>query len=127
MLEFGFDDMTASPSPFSQLEYEEKESVRRALLAILNGDFIDDSEFQTRLGIDRTDLAAVADSYPNIDDKLDSSVETLSINNCLNELCFGLSISKDAWSQWLDVTRKELTELYAKWGCLRGWTSTGIR
>lgn len=111
---------------FKKLETAEKLAIRQTMLTILNEDLIADFEFQTRLGVEKRDLAVVIDSYPNIDDARDDSLETLSINNCLNELCFGVKAPENAWER-IGVTRQDLLDIYKKWADLRGWMSTGIR
>ena len=111
-----------------KLEPLEKEIIRSCIIAVLQGGLIDDFEFQTRLAVEKHELSAVLHSYPNVDDSPDDSVATLSINNCLNEICFGLSLTEDDWLKWFDsISKQDIIDVYKKWTHFRGWKSTGIR
>ena len=82
---------------FQKLSENDKQIVLQCLNAILNGNFLE-HEFHARLGIEQEDLAQVVSAYPNIDDSDDNSNETLTINNCLNEVCHGISFSDREWT-----------------------------
>jgi hypothetical protein len=66
--------------------------------AILRGRFLE-GEFQTRLGIEPKELEEIAGAYPNIGDSDDDSNAAIAINNCLNEVCHGISFTDRDWSQ----------------------------
>lgn len=110
---------------FSQLTHNEKQIIFQCMNAMLKGNFLE-QEFQTRLGIDEKDLTKVIDSFPEIDDSEGNSNETLAINNCLNEVCYGIRFSENEWLKWVTVNRDEVVKTYRNWAKLRGWKRTGI-
>ncbi len=97
-----------------KLSDKEKEIVLQSLNAILKGGFLE-GEFHSRLGIDQEQLEQVVVAYPNLDDLDDSSTVALAINNCLNEVCHGINFSPKQWSQWFEVRRSDVEEVYRKW------------
>lgn len=105
----------------------ERESIHESLAAICSGPFLDDAEFQTRMGVDRSFVKSFLDQWPLVDDSRDDSEETLAINNCLNELCNGLTILEDEWNRWLRVSREQLKIIYQKWAELKNWRRTGLQ
>src|ERR1700736_1053947 len=92
----------------------EQEIVRRCLVAMLDGDFIDDWEFQTRLGLSRDALRAIL-KRPELDNSSEEEDVQLAINNCMNELLNGLSISSAEWDQWLPMPKQEVERTFIKW------------
>ena len=110
---------------FSKLSESEKQIVFQCMTAMLNGNFLE-HEFQTRLGIDEIELRKIMDDFPNIDDTEDESTATLAINNCLNEVCYGIGFSEKDWKKWFSVEREKIVETYRKWAKSRGWERTGI-
>jgi hypothetical protein len=109
-----------------QLPSNSKEVVFQCMKAILNGPFIDDFEFHARLGIDRETLKSILSRWPNLDDSEDSSDESLAVNNCLNEVCYGLDISEGEWSKWFNVARTEIERVYKEWASKRARRASGI-
>lgn len=109
---------------FHTLQEGEKAVVCKCFSFILRSGLIDDAEFQTRLGLVRSDLEEVARLCPNLDDS--NLLVELSINNCLNEVCYGLPISEDDWPKWFTVPKNEVEHIYTKWAKLKGWAKTGI-
>ncbi len=93
---------------------------------IADGQYIDDSEFQTRLGIDRLALRRVIEKWPHLDDSQSDSDQFVAINNCLNEVCHGIAISPEDWGKWFRETRDEVVETYRDWARLHGLSHTGI-
>ena len=71
---------------FDKLTSIEQAAVLQCLSAILEGPFIDDFEFQTRLGYDKDVLKAFISTAPHLDENNDGLATSL-INNCMNEIC----------------------------------------
>ena len=111
---------------FSSLNKTEKETVHQCLKVILNGSYIDDWEFSTRLGFDRESLKQVLSLRPQLDDSEDGLIR-LAINNCMNEVCHGIDISPAEWKSWFTVSREEAKATYFKWAKLAGYLSSGIQ
>lgn len=112
---------------FEQLLNKEQTIILQCLTAILESNYIDDAEFQTRLGIDRKELQAVIRSWPNLNDTDQTSNIALAINNCMNEVCNGIAIPGHEWKNWFEASQKEVEGLYSKWVRLMGHSSRGIR
>jgi hypothetical protein len=85
---------------FSRLSDVDKEVVRTCLVAILDGPWIEDWEFQTCLGIDRDALRELLAAWPFLDDATESSPSRLAINNCMNEVWHGVLIAAEEWPRW---------------------------
>ena len=112
---------------FERLSEKDKRIVRECMNAIVDGPFLDDFEFETRIGVDREEMRRILRTYPDLEDDNDESPTAICINNSLNEVSYGLPFSDDEWSAWFTVTRSEIQEVYKAWARQRGWTSTGPR
>ena len=108
-----------------KLSDREREIVLQSLNAILRGGFLK-GEFHTRLGIEREELERVVSAYPDLDDMNHGSKVSLAINNCLNEVCHGISFSSDQWARWFEVDRSEVKDVYRKWRILGGYSDPEI-
>ena len=99
--------------------------IRRTLAFIATTRHLD-GEFETRMGVDRAELAAVLMRWPEVDDRADDSPAALAINNALNEVLNGLDLSVGDWDQ-LGASREQIKAAGAEWATQRGWESTGLR
>lgn len=100
------------------------QAVSHALKAICEGPFLDDAEFQTRVGVSREKVAALLQQWPHVDDSGEEEHDTtIAINNTLNELCYGVDISDEEWARWLKISRGELIKVFKKWASARRRTS----
>jgi hypothetical protein len=82
--------------------------------AVLDGSWIDDFEFETRLGFERESLKAILSSWPVLDDSTNGVVR-LAINNCMNEVCHGINISDGDWNTWFTQSREQVAATFSKW------------
>ena len=98
----------------------EKDTIRRCLVAILDGPFIDDWEFKTRLGFDRMTLRSILSARPYLDCNSEDPTVQLAIDNCMNEVVNGVDISPTQWDRWFTVPRQEVKSTFSTWGALRG-------
>jgi hypothetical protein len=112
---------------FRDLSPSEKETVLHCMKVIADGPEIEDWEFQTRLGLDRSKLRRIISLWPNFDDNSEHSDDFLAINNCLNEVCHGVNISAADWPKWFTRQKDEVKQTYYKWLKLRGLPSGGLR
>jgi hypothetical protein len=101
--------------------------IRKCLLSICDGPFLEDAEFHSRIGVERRELKKIMQEWPIFDDSDDDSDLAVAINNALNELCYGLPISSQDWANWIEVPQTDILRAYADWARLRGWDNTGIR
>jgi hypothetical protein len=85
-----------------------------------------DGELETRLGVERGQLAEILMRWPSVSDQEDDTPATLAINNALNEVARGLDLSTEDWRQ-LDTTRAEVESAYVEWATSSGWNSIGLR
>jgi hypothetical protein len=112
---------------FADLSPNEQQIVLQCMQAIADGPAIEDWEFHTRLGINRSTLRRIISAWPAIDDGSDSSEEFLAINNCLNEICHGIKIEDTEWQTWFTQPQDEIIKTYRKWLKVRESSSGGIR
>lgn len=110
----------------AKLSDSERQIIFQCLNTILKGRLLEGG-FHTRLGIEPEELEQIVTAYPDVDDSDDNSNAAIAINNCLNEVCHGISFSNREWSQWFIVSKPQIVEVYRKWAVLRGWSYTGIR
>jgi hypothetical protein len=87
---------------------------------------VDDWEKHSRLGLQADDLQQVIARWPNINDGDEDGNDFLAINNCMNEVCHGLSIESAEWSTWFNTPMSDIESTYRTWLALRG-VSGGIR
>ena len=112
---------------FEKLSQEEKEIVLSCFCAVAKGPFIqDDGRFRTRLGVHRSTLDHLVNRWPEIDDSVDGSDETLAINNAMNEVCYGIRFSNEDWRAWFNVDRDVIRAVYKRWSQLRGKLRMGV-
>ena len=109
----------------AKLSDSDRQTIFQCLNAILRGRFLE-GEFETRLGVGTEELERIVSMYPNVDDSSDSANTALAINNCLNEVCHGISFSHREWARWFTASKSEIEEVYRKWAVLRGWSHTGV-
>ena len=102
------------------------QAVIRRVLAFVSTTRQLDGEFETRLGVDRGDLAKILMRWPAVDDRSDDAPASVAISNALSEVARGLDLSAQEWRQ-IGVTRTEVEAAYAAWTTSRGWDSTGLR
>ena len=110
---------------FEKLKDREKRTIYASLEFVSRSGFIDDFEFQTRIGISPEELNEIIKLSPMFDDT-DPLIE-LAINNCLNEVCYGLEITETEWEKWFDVSHDEIKSIFSKWAKLKGWKNTGLK
>jgi hypothetical protein len=100
---------------FGSLSDTEKTIVGQALRAAADGPFFPDWEFHTLFGLERSDVRAIADAWP--EGTAPAGKITLAVNNSMNNL-LGYPHNEDAvWSRWISVSREELDDLLRR---LRG-------
>lgn len=104
---------------------ESQALIRRALAFIATTSHLD-GEFETRLGVERRELAEILIRWPAVDDSADGAPGTVAINNSLNEIANGLALSAEDWTQ-LGATRSDVQRVFAEWTTMRGSASTGAR
>jgi len=104
---------------FKKLSDGEKATIFEVLTVVLRGSYIEDFEFQTRLGFERPELKALIEAWPNIDDRDDESFAVWAIHNCFNEVCNGFYIPPGDWAEWFTVAKPEVENLFVKWIELR--------
>jgi hypothetical protein len=112
---------------FKDLPKTEQALVLQCMKAIVDGDAIKDSEFQTRLGITRPVVRRIISQWPDIDDRVEDSDEFLAINNCMNEVCHGIRMTPEEWAERFTVPKDTILRAYDNWLTLAGQTRGGIR
>ena len=87
----------------------ELELLRRCLAFIATTPLLED-EFETRLGISRSEVAAVLMRWPPKPDR----ITDLAVHNTLNELLRGLELTPEDWNE-INGTRSEILQLESDW------------
>jgi hypothetical protein len=109
------------------LSAPDQDVVRQCVAAIAGGPFIDDDEFDTRVGISRATLQSLLATWPHVDDATDDSEACLALNNSMNEVLHGLDIPPITWSEYFTVAPREVDAVFHRWAQSRGWTAGRLR
>ncbi len=99
----------------SSLSSDDRALVGEVLRAAAEGPFFPEWEFHTLFGLQRSQVRAIADGWPDVD--LDSEDVALAINNSLNNLLGYPHRQESAWHQWISADRSQLDDLLSR---LRG-------
>jgi hypothetical protein len=112
---------------FELLTKRQQEIIRECMVALAEGNYLDDWDFPIRTGITRDELRASISVWPNLDDAKPGSKHTLAINNSLNEVLHGVHIVPKDWARLFTCSETEMSEAYKSWARIMGYTGTGIR
>lgn len=112
---------------FEEMTEPEREFIRQSMNAILYGPFVDAAEFQTRLGINRSQLRDVLDAWPALDDDDENGDVCLAINNCLNETLHSGCVDLRVWSGWFTAPKADIAAAYQRWQELKGYKAARVR
>ncbi len=97
----------------------EQAAIRECFRFVLEGRALA-GEFETRLGVGESDVRALLQEWPDVDDVRDESVAVLAINNVFNEVCHGVRVRD--WNRWFSRSPEEMRLSYRRWAEGRGWT-----
>jgi hypothetical protein len=101
----------------NSLSSVKKAIVAQALRAAADGPFFSDWEFHTLFGLERIEVRAIADAWP--EPTASSGEVERAVDNSLNNL-LGYPHKKDCvWSEWISVDRHQLEELFHRLRRLR--------
>ena len=100
------------------MKKEDEHRLERAVVIecvdfVLRSDAIDDWEFSTRIGVDRSALGDVLRRLQTASDLVSDDRDRIWIGNCLNEVCHGLAVSDAAWTEWFTISREDVYETLA--------------
>jgi len=104
------------PSVFDE---RENDVIRQCLIAVLDGPFIDDWEFETRLGFDRPTLREILSAHDQSGYKPKYPELSLAVNNCMNEIANGVTISPEKWARWFTVPKQMVESTLLKWNAIK--------
>lgn len=94
------------------LSDRDRDLIRAALDAAVDGPFFPDWEFRTLMGVERNVMRQVLDEWPTV---TDAELGDLAVNNALLNL---LSYPHDEWQAWRrfsDATQEELAATFRRW------------
>ena len=100
---------------FHSLSAEDTAIVGQALRAASDGPFFPDWEFHILFGLQRSEVRAIANEWPNPSARLDD-VE-VAVNNALNNLLGYPHGMDEVWQEWISVGPQQLDKLFIR---LRG-------
>src|SRR5262245_58449406 len=109
----------------NQLDGEDQGQIRRCLEFVISSPELE-GEFTTRIGADASEVSQMLARWPEPLAAPDASIETVAINNALNEVVHGLHVSA-ADERSLGASRGAIQALYFRWAQSRGWAATGLR
>ena len=89
------------------------QAFRESLIAAARGPFFPDWEFGALFGMDRSEVATIADSFTSAT-PLTGDV-ALALNNAMVNLLGYPHGQEAAWAQWLSVTPSELQAIFSQW------------
>src|SRR5215510_4450289 len=91
----------------------EQKAVLECPRAAATGPFFPEWEFQTLFGVNRSEVKAIVDAWPNIDE---TTVRvSLAISNSMNNLLGYPHGCDREWSQYISVGPEEVTRILEKW------------
>jgi hypothetical protein len=97
---------------FQILSEADKAIVGQALRAAADGPFFPDWEFHTLFGLQRTEVRAIADAWPEYSVTPEKLAQ--AVNNALNNLLGYPHGERAAWSKWISVDPQQLNELFCR-------------
>ncbi len=110
-----------------ELSKDEMDTAYHCLRAVTYGPFIEDSEFEARVGASRSELRRIAGDWPAPEKLTQGSRTTAAILGCLNEVCHGIRFSEQEWQFWLPESLAQVRSVYRKWDAFaRGGQANGI-
>jgi hypothetical protein len=90
----------------------ERAVVRECLMAAANGPFFPDWEFVVLFGITRADVRTVQENWPP---DCPDQMTWAAINHSFNNLLYYPHGEKEAWSNFISVSRSEVHRIFEKW------------
>ena len=97
----------------ADLSPAERETVLECLTAAATGPFFPDWEFHTLFGMERSEVKAVVDAWPNIDDATESV--SIAVSNSMNHLLGYPHGCEREWSRYISVGPTEVARIFQKW------------
>jgi len=89
------------------------QAFKEALIAAARGPFFPDWEFHTLFGLERSELASIAESFSSATPIIGDVA--LALNNAMANL-IGYPHGQEAvWPQWLSVPPAELQTIFSRW------------
>ena len=96
---------------WNKLTSDDQRVVRELLFAVAKGPFFPDWEFHTLFGCSRSDVFELGNQLPSDP----GQVAEMAIGNSLNNMLRYPHGKESAWSDWLSVSRDELTNVERRW------------
>ena len=107
--------------PIQDLSLQHNSLLRKAVEVILVANrAIGNSEFQTRIGMDRHEIRILLDNWDELDDG-PNSLFASAINNCSNELLCGIHFTNEQWKKWMKCEPQELIQALNDYRKSQGW------
>lgn len=95
---------------FDNLADSDSRVIGEALHAAAEGPFFPDWEFRALFGLERSEVRAISDAWPNR--QAPPADVTIAVNNSLNNL-LGYPHGQDSvWSHWMSANRDQLQNLF---------------
>ena len=98
--------------PIRDLDKHEKRVMLTLVEEVLCGEYLSDTEYRIRLGLNRCTAHTLLQYWPYLDEK-NTNVQLL-LNNSMNEMCYGIHF-KTGWPCHLSFTREYAKSIFHKW------------
>ncbi len=103
------------------LPLESKSLLRRAVEVVYSLKVIEDIEFQTRIGLNRSEIYILLNTWNELTiDNLEFSIAS-AINNCCNELLFGVRFTEDQWKNCMRCEPQDLIKALNAYRLSQSW------
>lgn len=106
--------------PLCDVDEKDRHVIKECLSAAAHGPFFPDSEFGTLFGLERREVAAISDAWPDLDETQNDV--SVAISNAMNWLLFYPSKHRTSWDDYISVTPADVARVFAIW---RGKPITG--
>lgn len=93
----------------------EQDLIVQCMWVVLCGRYTWPQGVHSRVGVWPTELARIAEAWPNVDYQGPNNDAATAINGCMNEVCNGLRFPDGDWETWFSVTRDEVSCVFARW------------
>ena len=108
-----------------RLDARDQALLRRCLEYVLAKEELENA-FQTRIGATPDEVREILADMPRALAAPDGSVATIAINNALNEIVHGITVSR-VDERHLGSSRGCVQALFFRWAAARGWDASRLR
>ena len=92
---------------------DDERTIQECLRAAVEGPFFPEWEFQTLMGLERAEVAAVLAEWPGT---TRSDDQVVAVNNVLNNLLgYPHAASEQTWRSYIEASPREVADVLSRW------------